>query len=166
MNKIKKMEFFKFKPIGVIKTPFTKIPPPYQPPESGSGNFKVILFPEYKDGLFLLDRFKYIYLIYFLNKSRDFTLSVKPPWTDKKVGLFSSRSPRRINPIGLSVVKIKKIAENIIYTSPIDVYDETPLLDIKPYIKDLDSKEDANYGWLEETKDLDHLLLHIKGIPH
>ncbi|MBW2124324.1 MAG: SAM-dependent methyltransferase, partial [Deltaproteobacteria bacterium] len=56
--------------------------------------------------------------------------------------------------------------ENVIYTSGLDVFDGTPLLDIKPYIRDLDSKGDANYGWIEDLEDRDHLLLHIKGIPH
>jgi tRNA (Thr-GGU) A37 N-methylase len=48
----------------------------------------------------------------------------------------------------------------------LDVFDGTPLLDIKPYIKELDSKSDANFGWLEDLDDRDHLMLHIKGIPH
>jgi tRNA-Thr(GGU) m(6)t(6)A37 methyltransferase TsaA len=94
-------------------------------------------------------------------------MMVSPPWADgKKVGVFASRSPVRPNPIGLSVVRIKNIVENRIYTSGLDAFDGTPLLDIKPYIKDLDSKSDANYGWIEEMDDMEHLILHIKGIPH
>lgn len=54
----------------------------------------------------------------------------------------------------------------MIPTSGFDVFDGTPLLDIKPYIKDLDSKGDANYGWIEDLEDRDHLMLHIRGIPH
>ena len=56
--------------------------------------------------------------------------------------------------------------KNKITTSGMDVFDGTPVLDIKPYIKDLDTKSDANYGWLKEMEDYEHLLLHIKGIPH
>ena len=65
-------------------------------------------------------------------------------------------------------MRLKKIKRNIIYTSGLDVFDNTPLLDIKPYIRDLDSKSDANYGWIktENKEEQDHLLLHIKGIPH
>ena len=65
-------------------------------------------------------------------------------------------------------MQLKKIEGNIIYTSGLDIFNNTPLLDIKPYIRDLDSKSDANYGWLEfKNKDeKEHLLLHIKGIPH
>ena len=92
---------------------------------------------------------------------------VSPPWAKgKKVGVFASRSPVRPNPIGLSIVRIKKIVGNKIYTSGLDVFDGTPLLDIKPYIKDLDNKDNANYGWVKETGDMSHLSLHIKGIPH
>jgi tRNA (Thr-GGU) A37 N-methylase len=94
-------------------------------------------------------------------------MMIQPPWAKgKKVGLFASRSPVRPNPIGLSIVRIKKIIENKIYTSGLDVFDGTPLLDIKPYIKDLDDKFDADYGWIKEMDDTEHLSLHIKGIPH
>ena len=82
------------------------------------------------------------------------------------MGLFASRSPVRPNPIGLSVVRIKKIVGSVVYTSGLDVFDKTPLLDIKPYIKDLDTKLDANYGWLDEPEERDHLVKHIKGEPH
>ena len=60
----------------------------------------------------------------------------------------------------------KSITNNEILTSGMDVFDGTPLLDIKPYIKDLDTKQDDNYGWIEDMDDREHLLLHIKGIPH
>ncbi|MCK5879169.1 MAG: SAM-dependent methyltransferase, partial [Holophagae bacterium] len=61
---------------------------------------------------------------------------------------------------------IREIVDNRIYTSGLDVFDGTPVLDIKPYIKDLDSKNDANSGWIDEMDDSEHLTLHIKGIPH
>jgi tRNA (Thr-GGU) A37 N-methylase len=58
-----------------------------------------------------------------------------------------------------------KIEENRIYISSLDAFDGTPLLDIKPYMKDLDTKDDANYGWMEED-DFKHLQLHIDGEAH
>jgi len=93
---------------------------------------------------------------------------VSPPWIPgTKIGLFASRTGVRPNPIGISIVRIKKIEDAAIFTSGLDVFDKTPLLDIKPYIKDLDSKEDANYGWMDDLdSNKEHLLLHIKGIPH
>ena len=80
--------------------------------------------------------------------------------------MFASRSPNRPNPIGLSVVKILRIEKNIIAISGIDAFDNTPLLDIKPYIKNLDSKEDANFGWVNNTELDEHLKMHLAGIPH
>ena len=107
-------------------------------------------------------------MIYYADRiTRKIEMLVSPPWVnEKKVGIFASRSPVRPNPIGLSIVRIKDIVENKIYTSGLDVFDGTPLLDIKPYIKDLDDKADANYGWIGEVDDMEHLSLHIKGIPH
>jgi len=118
-----------------------------------------------------LEQFKYIYIIYFINKlpRTEPILKINPPWIKNiTIGLFASRAPHRPNPIGISVVQLKKIEKNIIYTSGLDVFNNTPLLDIKPYILDLDSKMDANYGWIkiENKEEQEHLLLHIKGIPH
>jgi len=92
---------------------------------------------------------------------------MSPSWANGIVtGVFASRSPLRPNPIGLSVVRVKDIQDNVIHTSGLDVFDGTPLLDIKPYIKDLDVKTDANYGWVDDVQDQEHMTLHIKGIPH
>lgn len=154
--------------IGLIRTPY-ETDAPYQPVEEDEGNFKIILNPEYKEGLHLLEKFTYIYVIYYIHqlpKGKEPNI-ITPPWTNgHAVGIFASRSPMRPNPIGISVVRIKKIIDNAILTSGLDVFDGTPLIDIKPYIKDLDSKEQANYGWIEDLEGFEHLMLHIKGIPH
>ena len=156
-----------FHPIGVIHTPYHD-KAPYQPVETDEGNFQIEVFQEYREGLQDLESFRYIYLLYYIDRlTRQISMKVEPIWAGEiTVGLFASRSPLRPNPIGLSVVKMLKIEENIIHTSGLDVFDGTPLLDIKPYIKDLDAKADANYGWIEKTGDLRHLALHILGIPH
>jgi tRNA (adenine37-N6)-methyltransferase len=158
---------FYFRRIGVIHTPY-KSNAPYQPVENDEGDFRIMVEPQYASGLFKLSEFRYIYVLYYTHLIRQKpSMIVSPPWTGGlKVGLFASRSPVRPNGIGLSIVRLKKISNNEIITSGMDVFDETPVLDIKPYIKDLDSKAEANYGWLEEMDDYEHLLLHIKGIPH
>ncbi len=158
---------FKLEQIGTIKTPYQSNAP-YQPVDTDKGEFYVKIDPGYEDGLKDLEKFNYMYVIYYAHRmDRKPEMEVFPPWADGRiVGLFSSRSPARPNPIGLSIVRIKKIIENRVYTSGMDVFDGTPLLDIKPYIKDLDDKPDANYGWIEEMDDMEHLSLHIKGIPH
>jgi tRNA-Thr(GGU) m(6)t(6)A37 methyltransferase TsaA len=165
--------------IGVIHTPY-RDSAPYQPVAEDGGTFRIVVRPEYTRALRELDAFRYIYVLYYLNRvSRDVAEVVSPPWTGGfEVGLFASRSPVRPNPIGLSVVQVKGIAGNEIRTSGLDVFDGTPLLDIKPHIRDLDSKSDADYGWLDELPacrdatrgagrdDSSHLALHIHGIPH
>lgn len=162
-----KSESINFNQIGIIRTPY-KNNAPYQPVHEDEGNFYIEINPQYIDGLYKLSKFYYIYVIYYIHRiKKELSMTISTPWTDgTRVGVFASRSPVRPNPIGLSVVHIKKIKDNKIFTSGLDVFDETPLLDIKPYIKDLDSKSDANYGWIADINGYKHLLLHIKGIPH
>ena len=159
---------FNIKQIGVIHTPY-KDNAPYQSDEKTEGDFTIEIYPEYESALTSLEKFKHIYVLYYLDRlDDDYQNVISPPWTEEKtsVGIFASRSPNRPNPIGLSVVKVLKIEKNIITTSGIDAFDETPLIDIKPYIKNLDSKEDANYGWVNITQFDEHLKLHLAGIPH
>jgi len=158
---------FEMKQIGVIRTPYTDNAP-YQPVKEEEGDFRIVVEPQYADGLHKLDGFRYIYVIYYVHHVKgDQSMIVSPPWADGvQVGVFASRSPDRLNHIGLSIVRIKHIINNEILTSGLDAFDGTPVLDIKPYIKDLDVKSDANYGWIEEIEGHEHLLLHIKGIPH
>jgi tRNA-Thr(GGU) m(6)t(6)A37 methyltransferase TsaA len=161
-------EKIEFRKIGIIKTPYIDTAP-YQPVDEDEGDFRVILEPKYTEALNDLNTFTYMYVIYFIDRlTSSPTKFVSPSWTPgTKVGLFASRTPVRPNPIGLSIVRIKEIVDNEVFTTCLDVFDNTPLLDIKPYVKDLDSKDDANYGWLDYLDgDKEHLFLHIKGIPH
>jgi tRNA-Thr(GGU) m(6)t(6)A37 methyltransferase TsaA len=158
---------FNLKQIGFIRTPYIDNAP-YQPVEEDEGDFRIVVEPRYTGGLYRLTKFRYIYVIYYMHRvNRELSMVASPPWIGgTKVGVFASRSPIRPNRIGLSIVRIKHVVNNEIFTSGLDVFDGTPLLDIKPYIKDLDTKCDANYGWLEDMNNYEHLLLHIKGIPH
>ena len=156
-----------FNSIGIIKTPYLDSAP-YQPVDTDDQEFCLQLESEYVAGLKDLDSFTYIYVLYLIDRLNTAPkMEVSPPWAaGRKVGLFASRSPVRPNPIGLSVVRIKKISGNRVYTTGLDVFDGTPLLDIKPYINDLDSKCDANNGWVQGMDDDGHLALHIQGVPH
>jgi tRNA-Thr(GGU) m(6)t(6)A37 methyltransferase TsaA len=159
---------FNLKQIGIIRTPYMDHAP-YQPIEGDKGEFRIVFDMKYTEGLRNLDSFHYIYVIYYIDRLRRRpSMAVSPPWAPgKKVGLFASRSPVRPNPIGISIVRVKRIVNNEVFTSGMDVFDNTPLLDVKPYVKDLDSKNDANYGWIDDLKSSkEHLLLHVKGIPH
>ena len=158
---------YEIKQIGILRTPYVNNAP-YQPVNDEEGEFRIIVNPEYAEGLQELEKFRYIYVIYYLHRrGNTVPMLVSPPWASgKRVGVFASRSSVRPNSIGIRVVRVERIINNEIYVSGLDAYDGTPLLDIKPYINDLDVKTDADYGWIEWLEDKEHLLLHIKGIPH
>jgi tRNA (adenine37-N6)-methyltransferase len=143
----------KLTPIGTIHTPYNESAP-YTDYENAEGEFYVEVIDEYSAGLYLLDEMKYFYIIFHIHKpNKQPQLRVFPPrGNGKEVGLFASRSPNRFNPIGLTIARIKKIEGNRIYTSGLDILDGTPLLDIKPYIRDFDMKDDANMGWIDSEK--------------
>ncbi len=156
-----------YEPIGTIRTPY-EAEAPFQPvPEEG--DFALEIDPAYREGLADLTEFTYAYVLFHLDESRDFDLSVTPPWrSGDSIGLFATRSPHRPNPIGLCVVELGPIDAGTVTISAIDAFDGTPLLDIKPYVDGLDAKRDANLGWidLDDSDDEEHLTYHLKGIPH
>jgi tRNA-Thr(GGU) m(6)t(6)A37 methyltransferase TsaA len=140
-------------PIGIIHTPYSETAP-YTNYEEAEGEFFVEVDKKYTAGLHLLDQLNYCYIIFHFHKTRkEPGLRVFPPrGGGKEVGLFATRSPNRINPVGITIARIRRIDGNRIYTSGLDILDGTPLLDIKPYIRDFDMKEDANLGWIEPDK--------------
>ena len=157
---------FNLKKIGTIHTPYKNFAP-YQPRENDEGEFIIEVEPAYEAGLDRLEEFRYVYVLYYLHQHRGpISLKVQSPWSDEEVGLFASRSSHRPNPLGLSVVKLNKRVGNKLFTSGLDVFDGSPLLDLKPYLQELDAKVDADYGWLTGKEGRNHLLLHIRGIPH
>ena len=141
----------KLTPIGKIHTPYID-DAPYVDYEDKDGDFYIELNEAYTDGLHLLEKMNYCYILFHIHKQKKPPrMFIFPPrGKGKEVGLFATRTPNRINPIGLTVAKIKKIEENRIYTYGLDILDGTPLIDIKPYILDFDMKADANLGWIEE----------------
>lgn len=142
-----------FNPIGIIHTPFKETAGmPIQPPGALGINGTVEVFPEFSEGLQDIEEFSHIILIYHFNKSKDFKLKIAPFLEDEVHGVFVVRAPKRPNPIGMSVVKLLRREDNIIYIDNPDMLDGTPLLDIKPYIPDFDAYPDAIAGWQEKHK--------------
>ena len=139
--------------IGTIHTPY-KDDAPYTDYEDKEGEFYIELNVEFTEGLYLLEKLNYCYIIFHIHKQKKQPrMRVYPPrGNGKEVGIFATRSPNRINPIGLTIAKIEKIEENRIYTSGLDILDGSPLIDIKPYIRDFDMKEDSNLGWIDANK--------------
>lgn len=143
-----------FKSIGTIHTPFKrKEGMPIQ--SSGSKGIKgtIKLKREYADGLLDLEKFSHIYLIYYFHKSKGFDLQVIPFLDDKPHGVFATRAPRRPNSIGISVVKLISIKDNMLEIENVDMLDGTLLLDIKPYIAQFDIHNIEKSGWINNLTD-------------
>ena len=70
---------------------------------------------------------------------------------DENLRLFSTRAPSRPNPIGLSIVRLTRVENNILYIQDVDIIDSTPILDIKPYVPTFDQREKTKIGWLEKS---------------
>lgn len=157
-----------FQSIGTIHTPYFAFNTPHQPIPDAPGDFWITLNPDYASALKTLNTFNYIYVLYQLNQvTPPVELLTTSPWApETEIGLFASRSPKRPNPIGLSIVKVKEINGNELVISGIDAYNGTPLLDIKPYMHFLDSKEDANNGWFDTLPDKEHTMAHALGLSH
>ena len=161
--------------IGQAHTPYRHAAP-YQPDEAApqaEGAFCIELNPAYAAGLSGLETFTHVFVISHLDRSHGYGLRVRPPWREDhtEYGLFATRSPNRPSPIGLTRARVLRVEGNRVITGPLDLFDGTPILDLKPFIRSLDGKppelqeaaDVGNDGWLAGS---DHLELHRQGIPH
>ena len=146
------MNEIKYKPIGIIRSPF-KEPEgtPIQPAGAKGIDGTVEVFPEYAEGLKDVEGFSHIILIYHFHLSKSSSLIVKPYMDNKAHGVFAMRGPSRPNPIGISIVRLIGIEGNILHIRDVDIVDGTPLLDIKPYVPEFDIREAEKTGWLEKN---------------
>lgn len=136
-------------PIGVIHSPFTeKGQTPIQASRSQAIG-TVEIEPKFLEGLQDLEGFSHIFILYAFHYSSGYSLRVKPFLDNTERGLFATRYPYRPNPIGISVVRLLFKNENILTIEGVDVLDNTPLLDIKPYVPDFDVRTDVRVGWYE-----------------
>ena len=139
-------------PIGIIHSPFKEIVgTPIQSVFSKDGEGTVEIFPEFKQGLKDLDGFSHIILIYHFHKLKGYRLICRPFLDDVQRGVFAIRTPRRPNPVGFSIVRLKKIRDTIISVSSLDILDGTPLIDIKPYIPQFDAPKASKLGWFKKA---------------
>ena len=145
------MDEIKYKPIGVIHSPFKEakgVPIQSAAAEGISGTVEV--FPEYAEGLKDIDGFSHLILIYHFHLSRRVSLEAKPFMDNTARGVFAIRGPSRPNPIGISIVRLVSIERHTLHIQDVDIIDGTPLLDIKPYVPEFDTREVDKIGWLEK----------------
>lgn len=152
------MTNFNFTPIGYISSCYKdKFGTPRQPSLAKSSHAFLEIDKKWNpiDSLSGIEGFSYVWLIWVFHQNTNtrFHAKVHPPRAEgKSLGVFATRSPHHPNPIGLSLVKLEKVEEGVLSFSGIDLVDGTPILDIKPYIPDIESKPEAKSGWVEKVK--------------
>ena len=145
-----------YRPIGVIRTEYSQSEGmPIQPRFSNSKGH-VIISSEYLEAVQGLEEFSHIILIYHFHKAKKPKYKVKPFLSSQELGLFAIRAPNRPNPIGISIVKLEEITvkdQTIeIRFGNADMLDQTPLLDIKPYIAEFDAYPESRNGWYDKRE--------------
>lgn len=145
------MTDIKYRPIGIIHSPFEGPEgTPIQPAGARGINGSIEVFPQYTEGLKDVEGFSHIILIYHFHLSGESSLTAKPYMDTESHGVFAMRGPSRPNSIGISVVRLVKVEENILRIQDVDIVDGTPLLDIKPYVPEFDIRDVESIGWLEK----------------
>jgi tRNA (adenine37-N6)-methyltransferase len=147
---------YSFDPIGVVHSPFgERAAAPRQASLARDVEGSIELYPGrgYEDALEGLAEWDYAWVIFVFHKNveegRGWRPKVLPPRSEAKRGLFSTRSPHRPNPIGLSAVKVVRVEGLFVHVRQLDVLDGSPVLDLKPYVAYADAYPDARAGWLE-----------------
>jgi tRNA-Thr(GGU) m(6)t(6)A37 methyltransferase TsaA len=139
-------------PIGFVHSPFVdRHSAPRQPAHARSAQGTIELLPDarYEHALRDLDCWSHIWVVFWFDRNAGFRPTVLPPRSAQKRGVFATRAPYRPNPIGLSVVQLERVEGRVLYVRGLDLLDQTPVLDLKPYVPYTDSVPEASHGWLD-----------------
>ena len=106
---------------------------------------------ELEAGLTDIEGFSHLFVIWHFDRADGSSLVASPPSDNRPHGVFATRSPRRPNPIGLTVVELLRREGAMLHVRGIDMLDGTPILDIKPYLSSI-PEERLRRGWLAEAE--------------
>ena len=143
---------YSMRPIGYIRSPYkdtAEIPKGLGAEHRAEGVLEVL--PEYEAGLLDVEGFSHLFIIWVFHRSTECTLVGKPPSDNRPHGVFATRSPRRPNPIGLTVVELLGREGCRLSLRGVDMLDGTPVLDIKPYLSSI-PQDKLQRGWLAEAE--------------
>jgi tRNA-Thr(GGU) m(6)t(6)A37 methyltransferase TsaA len=143
---------FLFKPIGFVESPYkesSEIPKGLGVKHDAEGVLRVL--PEFEPGLLDVEGFSHLFVIWAFDRTTGFDLTACPPSDNRPHGVFATRSPRRPNPIGLTVVQLLGRNHERLHVRGVDMLDGTPILDIKPYLSSV-PQETLRRGWLAEAE--------------
>lgn len=140
------------RPIGFVSSPFSdtaSIPKGLGARHPEEGVLRIL--PEFEAGLTDIEGFSHFYVLWVFDRANGFELMASPPTDTRPHGLFTTRSPRRPNPIALTVVELLRRDGCDLYVRGVDMLDGTPILDIKPYLSNI-PEEKLRRGWLAEAE--------------
>ena len=143
---------FTFKPIGFIESPYTEsseIPKGLGVKHEAEGVLHFL--PEFEPGLVDIEGFSHLFVIWVFDRTTGFDLTASPPSDNRTHGVFATRSPRRPNPIGLTVVRLLGRDHARLRVRGVDMLDRTPILDIKPYLSSV-PQDVLRRGWLADAE--------------
>ena len=132
----KKVEFT---PIGYVENDYLE--PGYNE-EIYQKVSKIILRKDLVEGLYRVEELEKLYILFYFSKSKGYKLIHRRRYDGEMSGVFASRSPYRPNGIGLTIVELLKVEGNVLHVKGLDAINGTPVLDIKPYIKDIEKKDE------------------------
>lgn len=143
---------FTSRPIGSVSSPYkqtSEIPKGLGAKHEAQGVLKIL--PEFEAGLTDIEGFSHLIVLWEFDHSEEFQLVGTPPSDNRPHGVFATRSPRRPNPIGLTVVELLRREGASLHVRGVDMLDGTPILDIKPYLSSI-PVEQLRRGWLAEAE--------------
>ena len=139
-------------PIGYVRSPYRdthEIPKGLGAKHEAEGVLEIRA--EFEPGLTDIEGFSHLLVIWAFDRSEGCDLMVTPPSDDRSHGVFATRSPRRPNPIGLTVVELLRREGPVLHVRGVDMLEGTPILDIKPYLSSV-PQERLRRGWLAEAE--------------
>jgi len=142
---------FAFSPIGTVHSPFTDTSQiPRGPGAKHVAEGTLEIRSDLAEGLTDIEGFSHLYVIWVFDRSEGYQLMSTPPTDTRPHGVFATRSPRRPNPIALTVVRLLGREGNTLKVGGVDMLDGTSILDIKPYLSSV-PEEELRRGWLAEA---------------
>jgi len=143
---------FELSAIGVIHSPYSESGEiPKGPAAKHDAEGVLELRPEFEPGLADIDGFSHLFVLWIFDRSDGYDLTAHPPIDDRPHGVFATRSPRRPNPVGLSVVRLLRREGARLYVRGVDMLDGTPFIDLKPYLSSVPAEE-LRRGWIDEVE--------------
>jgi tRNA (adenine37-N6)-methyltransferase len=143
---------FTSQPIGFVSSPYKDagtIPKGLGAKHEAEGVLKIL--PDFEPGLADIEGFSHLIVLWEFDRSHGFELLGTPPSDNRTHGVFATRSPRRPNPIGLTIVELRRRDGLELHVRGVDMLDGTPILDIKPYLSSI-PPERLRRGWLDEAE--------------